>query len=88
MNPNNTRYCYPNCRYSLSFTESDKDKDGVPDSVDVDPKVPEDFDDVEDADGIPEDICFGNSCFPKWIVKTNCDTCPCPMADYVGDLWY
>ncbi len=85
---NDSKYCYSNCKYTLQSNLGDKDRDWISDDEDVDPNVPEDFDWIQDGDGIPDDVCFWQSCFPKWSVKTLCNTCPCPMADYKWDLWY
>src|SRR5215813_10990501 len=43
------------CAHGSAVT--DRDRDGIPDSVDLCPDDPEDFDGYEDADGCPEADC-------------------------------
>ncbi len=79
--------CNQQCKFTNEKTYNDKDWDGVIDSDDLDPDVPEDIDAFLDKDGIPDIDCKDWNCIPDWFVKTNCDMCPCPSADFVWDLW-
>ncbi|HMT27510.1 MAG TPA: PKD domain-containing protein, partial [Candidatus Absconditabacterales bacterium] len=88
-NVNNTDFCLDgnNCF-------QDADGDGILDSDDACPTVPENYNGVEDLDGCPEiglqDACgvsqascpAGQTC----ISVVNCNQCPCQYADFVGSL--
>ena len=64
---------------------SDTDGDGVPDSVDLAPTIPEDPDGYEDSDGIPE-IQSPNPTLTSSVVPTQCMQCPCHYTDFASSL--
>lgn len=87
-NDSKTGYiCNENCKITDIKSENDKDWDGIYDDVDLDPNIPEDVDNDLDSDGIPDINCKSWECIPGWYVKTDCDMCPCPMADFAWDIW-
>ncbi|MBP6085684.1 hypothetical protein KA478_00435 [Patescibacteria group bacterium] len=65
--------------------EKDSDGDGIVDSKDSCPLVPEAYNDILDADGCPEyDI---NVSFPPTKLQPGtCSTCPCQYAQNDGLL--
>ena len=65
--------------FPLSVFAADQDSDGIDDSVDLCPKVAEDFDQFEDQDGCPDPDNDQDA-----VLDVN-DKCPNEPEDYDGD---
>ncbi|MEF2176159.1 MAG: thrombospondin type 3 repeat-containing protein [Candidatus Absconditabacteria bacterium] len=65
----------------------DQDNDGIIDSEDACPMVPEDYDGIEDGDGCPEFDELSNNWENKsYISVTPCNQCPCEYADFSSTM--
>lgn len=69
---------------NLQVRWNDQDNDDIPDSRDACPKVPENYNDVEDQDGCPE--LPSQTDQKTQIAVGECNTCPCQIAVFDG-LW-
>ena len=59
----------------------DTDGDGIPDSEDMCPTIPENYNWIQDLDWCPEIKYIDGPAIFKIV---NCDTCPCQFADYAN----
>jgi hypothetical protein len=64
---------------ALNDPDKDTDGDGIPDSKDQCPTIPETINGIDDADGCPEyDVLFS---FPGTVLQAwSCQSCPCQYA--------
>ena len=66
--------------------EWDRDNDGLPDSRDACPDIPENGNGVQDDDGCPELPGWGNVPSRSTIQVNGCVQCPCPKVDYEAQV--
>ncbi len=73
--------------------DQDSDGDGIPDSQDLCPTIPETYNGIQDTDGCPEIgtelSCVSSYTFPNTtliVTPTTCNQCPCQYSDFANNL--